>query len=150
MLSAREPPWPPILHIMLKMRMGGTWCTRTSLLIMFEKFKKKFSRPNNEEKKLLGECISYIMPLVNASSSTSYLLSYRARPLSNIFRLLTTKSIWCFKLLCEALGLLQDDKVWDMCMQEACIDQDAKRLRNLFVIFLLFYFPLNLKVLWER
>jgi len=35
-------------------------------------------------------------------------------------------------------------------MREACINQDAKRLKNLFVTFLLFCFPLNLKVLWER
>jgi hypothetical protein len=35
-------------------------------------------------------------------------------------------------------------------MREACIDQDAKRLRNLFVIFLLFCSPLNLEVLWDR
>jgi hypothetical protein len=41
----------------------------------------------------LGECISYIPPLVNTSSSTSYLLSYRAWPLSNIFELLTTQNI---------------------------------------------------------
>jgi hypothetical protein len=46
------------------------------MLIMFGKFKKKFGWLNNKEKKLLGECISYILPLVNASSSASYLLLY--------------------------------------------------------------------------
>ncbi len=51
---------------------------------MFGKFEKKFGQLDNEEKKLLGECILYILLLVNASSSASYLLSYRARPLSNI------------------------------------------------------------------
>jgi len=35
-------------------------------------------------------------------------------------------------------------------MREACIDQDAKKLRNLFVTLLLFCSPLNLEVLWER
>jgi hypothetical protein len=35
-------------------------------------------------------------------------------------------------------------------MWEACIDQDAKWLRNLFVTLLLFYSPLNPEVLWER
>jgi len=35
-------------------------------------------------------------------------------------------------------------------MREACIDQDAKRLRNLFVILLLFCSPLNPEVLWEK
>jgi hypothetical protein len=52
-----------------------------------------------------------------------------------------------FQAACKALGLLQDDAEWDTCMQEACIDQDAKRLRNLFVTLLLFYFPLNSEVL---
>jgi hypothetical protein len=33
-----------------------------------------------------------------------------------------------FKATCEAVGLLQDDTKWDTCMQETCIDQDAKRL----------------------
>jgi hypothetical protein len=57
---------------------------------MSGKFKKKFGWPDNEEKKLLGECSLYIPPLVNASSSTSYLLSYWAQPLLNISGLLTT------------------------------------------------------------
>jgi hypothetical protein len=35
-------------------------------------------------------------------------------------------------------------------MREACIDQDTKSLRNLFVTLLLFCSPLNLEVLWER
>jgi hypothetical protein len=35
-------------------------------------------------------------------------------------------------------------------MREACIDQDAKRLKNLFVTLLLFCSPLNPEVLWER
>jgi hypothetical protein len=55
-----------------------------------------------------------------------------------------------FQAACKALGLLQDDAKWDTCMREACIDQDAKRLRNLFVTLLLFCSPLNPEVLWER
>jgi len=55
-----------------------------------------------------------------------------------------------FQVACKTLGLLQDDVEWDMCMREACIDQDAKRLRNLFVTLLLFCSPLNPEVLWER
>jgi hypothetical protein len=35
-------------------------------------------------------------------------------------------------------------------MQEACIDQDPKRLKNLFMTLLLFCSPLNLEMLWER
>jgi len=52
-----------------------------------------------------------------------------------------------FQAACKALGLLEDDAEWDMCMREACIDQDAKRLRNFFVTLLLFCSPLNLEVL---
>jgi len=55
-----------------------------------------------------------------------------------------------FQSVCKALGLLHDDTEWDTCMQEACIDQDAKRLRNFFVTLLLLCSPLNPKVLWER
>jgi hypothetical protein len=55
-----------------------------------------------------------------------------------------------FQAACRALGLLQDDAEWDTCMREACMDQDAKRLKNLFVTFLLFCSPLNPEVLWER
>jgi hypothetical protein len=55
-----------------------------------------------------------------------------------------------FQATCKALGLLQDEAEWDTCMREACIDQDAKRLRNLFVTLLLFCSRFNLEVLWER
>jgi hypothetical protein len=55
-----------------------------------------------------------------------------------------------FQAICGALGLLQDDTKWDTCMWEACIDQDAKRLGNLLVTFLLLCSLLNLEVLWER
>jgi hypothetical protein len=51
---------------------------------------------------------------------------------------------------CGALGLLHDDAEWDTCMQEACINEDAKRLKNLFVPLLLFYSPLNPEMLWEK
>jgi hypothetical protein len=78
------------LRIMFKMKMGKIWCMQTSLLIMFGKFEKKFGRPDNEEEKLLGECISYILLLMNASSFASYLLLYHAQPLSNISGLLMT------------------------------------------------------------
>jgi len=51
-----------------------------------------------------------------------------------------------FQVAYGTLGLLQDDIEWDTCMREACIDQDAKRLKNLFVTLLLFCSPLNPKV----
>jgi hypothetical protein len=55
-----------------------------------------------------------------------------------------------FQAAYKALGLLQDDAEWDTCMWEACIDRDAKKLRNLFVTILLFCSPLNPKMLWEK
>jgi hypothetical protein len=48
------------------------------------------------------------------------------------------------------LGLLHNDAKWDTCTWEACIDEDAKRLKNLFVTLLLLCSPLNPEVLWER
>ncbi len=41
-----------------------------------------------------------------------------------------------FQAACETLGLLHDNVEWDTCMREACIDEDAKRLRNLFFALL--------------
>jgi hypothetical protein len=55
-----------------------------------------------------------------------------------------------FQVTCRAMGLLQDDAEWDTCMREACINQDVKRLRNIFVTLLLFCSPLNPEMLWER
>jgi hypothetical protein len=55
-----------------------------------------------------------------------------------------------FQVACGALGLLQDNAKWDTCMREACINQNAKRLKNLFVTLLLFCSPLNSEMLWER
>jgi hypothetical protein len=86
---------------------------------------------------------------VNVSSFASYLLSYRNILFKHLWIVDDTKHP-TFQVDCGALGLLQDDTKWDMCMQEACIDQNVKRLRNLFVTFLLFCFPVNLKALWER
>jgi hypothetical protein len=50
--SCQRTTLMPTLHITFKMRMGGTWCMWTSLLIMFGKFEKKFGQFDNKEKKL--------------------------------------------------------------------------------------------------
>jgi hypothetical protein len=55
-----------------------------------------------------------------------------------------------FQATCGTLGLLQDNAEWDTCMWEACINQDAKRLKNLFVTLLLFCSPFNTEMLWEK
>jgi hypothetical protein len=55
-----------------------------------------------------------------------------------------------FQVACGALGLLQDNTEWDTCMGETCINQNVERLRNIFVTILLFCYPLNPEVLWER
>jgi len=87
-----------------------------------------------------GECFFLHLLLTVVLSATSF---EHLRTVDNIEHLM-------FHAAWGALGLLQGNAKWDTCMQEACIDQDAKRLRNLFVILLLFCFPLNSKVLWER
>jgi hypothetical protein len=55
-----------------------------------------------------------------------------------------------FQAAYVAVGLLQDDVEWDTCMRETCINQDAERLRNIFVIIFLFCSLLNPEVLWEK
>ncbi len=111
-------------------------------VIMFGKFEKKFGRPNNEEKKLLGECISY--PATNGCFFLRLLLTV-VPGMTSFEHLQTIDDIEhpTFQVVCGALGLLQDDTEWDTCMREACIDQDVKRLRNLFVALLLLCSPLN-------
>jgi len=53
-----------------------------------------------------------------------------------------------FQAAYGAMGLLQDDQEWDACLREACVDQNADRLRKLFVIHLFFCAPLHPKRLW--
>lgn len=48
-----------------------------------------------------------------------------------------------FQATCGAMGLLQDDHQWDVCLLEACVDHVVARLRRLFVIILLFCAPLH-------
>ncbi len=55
-----------------------------------------------------------------------------------------------FQAACGAMGLLQDDQEWDACLREACVDQNANRLKKLFVILLLFCAPLHPERLWAR
>jgi len=55
-----------------------------------------------------------------------------------------------FQATYETLGLLQDDAKWDTRMREACIDQNTKRLNNLFMTLLLLCSPLNPEALWEN
>jgi hypothetical protein len=87
-----------------------------------------------------GECFFLCLLLIVVPGATSF---EHLRTVDNIEHP-------TFQAACKALGLLQDDAEWDTCMREACIDQDAKRLRNLFVTLLLFCSPLNPEVLWER
>lgn len=43
-----------------------------------------------------------------------------------------------FHAACKALGLLEDDKHWEHTMQDAAISESPVKLRNLFVIILIF------------
>jgi hypothetical protein len=117
---------------------------------MFGKFEKKFGQLDSEEKKVVRRM--YFIHLVIGESFFLHLL------LNIVPGATSFKHLWIiddiehptFQVACRALGLLQDDVEWDTCMREACIEQDAKRLRNFFVTLLLFYSPLNSEVLWER
>jgi hypothetical protein len=88
----------------------------------------------------IGECFFLRLLLIVVSGVTSF---KHLRTIDDIKHL-------TFQATYRALGLLQNDAEWDTWMREACIDQDAKRLRNLFVTLVMFYSPLNPKVLWER
>ena len=55
-----------------------------------------------------------------------------------------------FKVACAALGMLQDDKEWDDCLQEAGLIQSGSQLRRLFVTLLLFCQPIYPERLWEK
>ncbi len=148
-LLAKEPPWPLTLRITLNMRMGGMWCMRTSLLIIFGKFGKKFGRPDSKEKKLLGECISYILPLVNASPPPpTYYRTGR-----NLFW--TSPGCWRHKTS-NVSRCLQSTRIivgWRRMghMHAGSMYQSRlKKAKESLLWLLLFYSPLNPKVLWEK
>jgi len=128
--------------------MGGTWCMLTSLLIMFGKFEKIFGWHDNEEKKLLAN--------VFRTSRRWWTLPLLPRTYCHIGcdLFLTSLDYWWHKAsdvssCLRSTGIIARRRKMGH-VHATCIDQDAKRLRNLFVILLLFYSPLNLKVLCER
>ena len=55
-----------------------------------------------------------------------------------------------FKDACEALGLLQDDKEWDDCLNEAQHIQSGSQLRYLFATILMFCYPTHPELLWQK
>ena len=55
-----------------------------------------------------------------------------------------------FQAVCAAKGLLQGDEEWNLCLQDAWVDQNADQLRNLFVMLILFCQPLHPEDLWQR
>lgn len=55
-----------------------------------------------------------------------------------------------FKECCIIRGLVADDKEWHRCMEEAAIiKSDARSIRNLFVVILIFNFPQDPLKLWN-
>ena len=54
-----------------------------------------------------------------------------------------------FQTACGGLGLFQEDVECEVCLRDACVDQNASRLRNLFVVLFLFCSRLHPKELWE-
>ena len=55
-----------------------------------------------------------------------------------------------FKDACVALGILQDDREWDDCLQEAGTIKSGRQLRKLFSTILLFCEPTYPEHLWEK
>ncbi|XP_074346805.1 uncharacterized protein LOC141685608 [Apium graveolens] len=54
-----------------------------------------------------------------------------------------------FKVVCYALGLLDDDKEWIDCLSEAVVWATGNELRNLFVTMLVFFQVSNVPELWK-
>ncbi|KAI9922282.1 hypothetical protein PsorP6_000562 [Peronosclerospora sorghi] len=54
-----------------------------------------------------------------------------------------------FQSACGALGLLQEDTEWDLCLREACFHQNAPRLRNLFATLLLYVPPFARRYVYD-
>ena len=55
-----------------------------------------------------------------------------------------------YKEACYARGLLEDDREWNQCLQEASQMQTGTALRSLFAVILLNCIPTSPEVLWER
>jgi len=55
-----------------------------------------------------------------------------------------------FRDACNALGLLQDDREWDDCLEEAGAIRSGGQLRRLFATILLFCEPTCPERLWEK
>ena len=54
-----------------------------------------------------------------------------------------------FKDTATELGLLEDDKEWDICMREAASMQRPNKLRQLFATLLLFSYPTQPCAFWD-
>ena len=55
-----------------------------------------------------------------------------------------------FRDACRARGLLQEDREWSMCLEEAAAMHSGTQLRSLFVTILLFCFPQDPVKLWNH
>jgi hypothetical protein len=55
-----------------------------------------------------------------------------------------------FQDACRAKGLLQEDREWSMCLEEAAVTHTGTQLRSLFVTILLFCCPQNPVDLWNN
>jgi hypothetical protein len=55
-----------------------------------------------------------------------------------------------YKEACYARGLLEDDREWDQCLQEAAQMQTGSALRSLFAVILLSCFPTSPEGLWDK
>ncbi len=55
-----------------------------------------------------------------------------------------------FKAVCQRIGLLKDDKEWELCLQEAAEIQQPRQLRRLFCEILIHSEPANPLALWNK
>lgn len=64
----------------------------------------------------------------------------------------TVNGVLCetFKEACIALGLLEDDKEWNMCFEEAALSKSPRQMRTLFITILVHCTPQNPLSLWHK
>ncbi|XP_054154561.1 uncharacterized protein LOC128953108 [Oppia nitens] len=125
--------------------------------LLYPEFSQHYTFQNNHWKK---RCRQQLTPIgriytVHPSEGELYyfrLLLFHISRAKSYQDMRTAKGQVCatFKSTAEALGLLEQDKEWDLCLNEAIITQSGKQIRELFATILVFGQPTSPKSLWEK
>lgn len=86
------------------------------------------------------KCFFVSMLLVNVSSSTSF----------QQLRIINGVTHGTFQIACQALNLLENDRHWDVCINDACNASHPNQSHALSAIVLTAYSPSSPSELWEE